>query len=159
MSGRVNEATVVGGMIAVFGLFALGAGLAIEADAQGNANARIFPVMGAGALVLLGALEFRRGWQGGVRPLVLSEDLRAVLSLLALAIGYTWLVGKLGYLMSTGLVAPLAMWLFGIRHPLGLALAAVICPAAYHLIFFELMGVFPPFGEWFDLLDLIQGGF
>ena len=159
MAGRVNEATVVGGMIAVFGLFALGASLAIEADAQGNANARIFPVMGAGALVLLGALEFRRGWQGGVRPLVLSEDLRAVLSLLALAIGYIWLVGKLGYLMSTGLVAPLAMWLFGIRHPLGLALAAVICPAAYHLIFFELMGVFPPFGEWFDLLDLIQGAF
>jgi hypothetical protein len=157
MAGRVNEATVVGGVIAAFGLVALALGWSIEADAQGNANARIFPVMGAGVLVLLGLLEFRRGWLSDTRPLALGGDMPAVLSLLALACSYAWLISKLGYLLATGMIAPVAMWLFGIRNPLGLVAAAILCPAIYHLIFFELMGVFPPYGEWFDLLDVIQG--
>ena len=49
------------------------------------------------------------------------------------------------------------MWLFGMRSPLWLLVTAIICPAIYHLIFFVLLGVFPPFGEWFDLLDVLQG--
>lgn len=157
MSGRFNEATIVGGVLATFGLIALWIGWTIEADAQGNANARIFPVMGASALILLGLLEVQRGILRDHRPLALSADAKAVVSLLALAVGYAWMISKLGYLLSTGVTAPLAMWLFGIRNPFGLACAALICPTLYHLVFFELMGVFPPYGEWFDLLDLIQG--
>lgn len=152
----MNEATVVGGALVAFGAVALMAGLAIGADGQGNGGARIFPVMGAASLVVLGALEFRRGLRGGVPPLSFGDDLRAVLALFGLAIGYAWLVGKIGYLLSTGLVAPLALWLFGIRHPLGLLVAALACPGVYHLIFFELMGVFPPFGDWFDLADMLR---
>lgn len=157
MAGRMNEATIIGGTIAAFGLVVFLLGLTIEADAQGNANARIIPLIGSGALCFLGGLEFRRGWTGESEPLALSGDPKSILALLALAIAYSWSLGKFGYLLSTGFVAPVAMWLFGIRNPLGLLVAAIVCPAIYHLIFFELMGVFPPFGEWFDLLDIIQG--
>jgi putative tricarboxylic transport membrane protein len=46
--------------------------------------------------------------------------------------------------------------LFGIRNPLSLLIAAIVCPAVYHAIFFMGLGVYPPYGEWFDLLDLFQ---
>ena len=36
-------------------------------------------------------------------------------------------------------------------------LPLALLPLVFHLIFFVLLGVFPPYGEVFDLLSWIQG--
>lgn len=121
-------------------------------------GARIFPYLASGAILIFGVLELVKGIRGAdTTPFALTKVPLDIVSLLVLAIVYVWLVTKLGYLIATGLVAPAALFLFGIRNPVGLLLAMVLCPVVYHVIFFELLGVFPPFGDWFDLLDVIQG--
>ena len=65
---------------------------------------------------------------------------------------FTWF----GYLLPTAIAAPVVLYLFNVRSPLGLMLSVVICPLIFHTIFFVLLGVYPPFGEVFDLLSFIQ---
>lgn len=62
-----------------------------------------------------------------------------------------------GYLLPTAFVAPVVLYMFDVRSWIGLAVSVVICPLVFHLIFFVLLGVFPPHGEVFDLLSWIQG--
>ena len=86
-----------------------------------------------------------------------ARDLWYIVGLLALSVAYVIGINYVGYLLSTAAAAPIALYLFGVRSIPGLAAAAVLCPAIYHLIFFVGLGVFPPYGLWFDLLDVIQG--
>lgn len=139
------------------GMIAVTASFWIPLDYDESMGARVFPLISAGILILLGGLM--------LRPVKADAEAEASqaglpagpLMLLALAVLYLWLIGKLGYMISTGLVTPVALWLFGIRHPAGLAVGALTAPVVFHLIFFEALGVFPPYGAWFDLLDLIGG--
>lgn len=157
MSARLNVSTIIGVFLVLFGLIAAYFGFRIPAEANGDTGARIFPLIGSLSIALMGALELRKGFAGGDAPLVPSGGIKSVFALLALSMAYVWMITKFGYLIGTGVAAVLALWLFGIRNPIGLLVALIVCPFVYHLIFFELLGVFPPFGEWFDLLDLIQG--
>lgn len=158
MPARLNASTTVGGFLVVFGLIAAFIGLQIPAEADGDTGARIFPLIGSLSIALMGALELRSGLANADGdPLSLTSSPASIVGLLALSIAYVWLITMFGYLIGTGIAAALAMWMFGMRSPLWLLVSAIVCPAIYHLIFFELLGVFPPFGEWFDLLDVIQG--
>lgn len=139
------------------GVVAVAASFWIPLDYDGSMGARIFPLMSAGVLILLGGLllwPVKADERAEVSPAGIPVG---PLMLLALIVLYLWLIGKLGYLISTGFVTPVALWLFGIRRPAGLLFAAVAAPLTFHLIFFEALGVFPPYGAWFDLLDLIGG--
>ena len=78
-----------------------------------------------------------------------------VAMLLGLAVLYVLGIDRIGYLVATALAAPLAFWLFGARRTLTLVLAATLLPLVLHLAFFRLLGVFPPLGSWFDLLDYL----
>lgn len=158
MSGRLNSATITGGALVLMGLLAGYFGLQIPAEADGGTGARTFPYIGAASVTFLGALETWRGIRNDAPPFALSDRGGAIAGMLAVSVIYILMIGKIGYLVATGLAAPLAMWLFGMRQPLALLASAILCPIAYHLIFFELLGVFPPYGEWFDLLDVLQGG-
>jgi hypothetical protein len=115
-------------------------------------------MMSSGALILLGTI----GFLAGLKPVVVLKEktdnrlLMQIAAALALSLFYVWIISKLGYLISTAIVAPSILLLFGIRNPLGLLIAAIVCPAVYHALFFMGLGVFPPYGEWFDLLDLFQ---
>lgn len=80
-----------------------------------------------------------------------------VLVLFAVALVYQQSLRWFGYLLPTALVAPIVLSLFGVRNWKGLVLSVFICPLVFHIIFFELLGVFPPFGEVFDLLDFLKG--
>ncbi|GAB5435273.1 tripartite tricarboxylate transporter TctB family protein [Falsiruegeria mediterranea] len=161
MSTRtLNTNTVIGGFMAVFGLAAIVASLDINTDPDGAWGARIFPLVGSVALVVLGVVECVNGLkfpppaaERGAEDNVTGR----ILALLILSFAYVWLIGKFGYLLSTGLAAIGALMIFGVRNPVGLLVAAIVCPAIYHLIFFVLLGVFPPYGEWFDPLDITQG--
>ncbi|MFL4471103.1 tripartite tricarboxylate transporter TctB family protein [Tateyamaria armeniaca] len=96
---------------------------------------------GSISLVVLGVAEL---W--GARPSQLSDrrHLPAILALLLLSVAYVWSISVVGYLLSTAVAAPLALVIFGVRNPIGLCAAAVLCPALYHGVFFVALGVFPP---------------
>ncbi|SFI25461.1 tripartite tricarboxylate transporter TctB family protein [Jannaschia pohangensis] len=153
----MNQTTIVGAVLTVFGIAALVACFQIDLDRDGGWGARIFPLAAAGALVVLGLVELAKGLREGRAIPLPAFDGWAVTGLLILALGYAWAIGLVGYLVSTAIAAPLALLLFGIRDWRGLLAAAVLCPVIYHLIFFVGLGVFPPYGRWFDLLDVIQG--
>jgi hypothetical protein len=154
----LNQSTVTYIALALIGAGAMVVSIDIPRDMDGSLGARVFPMMSSGALILLGTI----GFLAGLKPVALRKEkagnklLAQIAVLLALSLFYVWIISKLGYLISTALVAPLILLLFGIRNPLGLVIAAVVCPAIYHGIFFMGLSVFPPYGEWFDLLYLFQ---
>lgn len=147
--------------MALFGLAAIVASLGINPDPDGGWGARIFPLVGSAALLILGIVECAKGL-ASPPPAVSTTDedsngMGRIFALLILCFAYVWLIGKFGYLISTGLAAVGALMVFGVRNPIGLLVAAIVCPLVYHFIFFVLLGVFPPYGEWFEPLDIIQG--
>ncbi|WP_245912859.1 tripartite tricarboxylate transporter TctB family protein [Litoreibacter ponti] len=140
-------------------LIAIGIGatvtsMGIGLDQYGRWGARFFPLAGSISLILLGIAELY-----GARPSQPSDrkHLPAILALLLLSVAYVWSISAVGYLFSTALAAPLVLYIFGVRNRIGLCAAAVLCPAIYHAVFFVALGVFPPFGRWFDLLDVLGG--
>ena len=143
----------VGAGLMVIGALAILGSFAIAPDYDGSTTARIFPLITALVISGMGASMLRArpaGAQAGEQPAG-----SAPWRMLAVSVGYLWLMGKVGYLLSTALAAPLALWVFGVRNQTGLLVAAVVCPLAYHLVFFELLGTYPPYGTWVDpLLDL-----
>lgn len=157
MSGRFNPTTIIGVVLITFSIAALISSFQIKPDPDGGWGARIFPLVGSGSLLLLGAIELFKGMKGELASAVEKFNLPAVLGMLALALSYVWVMNRFGYLLSTGVAAPIALWLFGVRSRVGLLVAAIVCPALYHLIFFEGLGVYPPLGRWFDLIDVIRG--
>ncbi len=126
----------------------------IALDQDGRWGARIFPLAGSLSLIALGMVEW---WNAPDKPKAETDrqHLPAIAALLALSVAYVWMMAQFGYLISTALAAPLALCIFGVRNMIGLCAAAVLCPAVYHLVFFGALGVFPPLGHWFDLLDVL----
>ena len=136
---------------AAAGVAALGIG---SGWGTGSWGPRAVPLLAAGALVAAGLADALRGRSAADRALAdLSESRHAPLALLALAVLYALLLNRIGFLLATTLAAPAAFRLFGVRGPLRLLAAAILLPLALHLLFFRLLGVFPPLGSWFDLLD------
>lgn len=144
----------VGVALILIGTGAMVTSMGIGLDQYGRWGARFFPLAGSAALLLLGVAELRSA-RGA--PPADRQHLPAIAALLVLSLVYVWLISVVGYLLSTALAAPLALFIFGVRTPVGLCAAAVLCPALYHTVFFVVLGVFPPLGRWVDLLDLIGG--
>lgn len=166
MSGlKLTTGTVIGLGMTVVGLAAIAASLAIPPSSTSVWGARVFPLLGSCGLSIVGGIELWKNLRGTAVPIeqpapvegAPENPMRLILALLVLSIGYVWFMGKVGYLLSTGVASVLCLMLFGVRNPIGLAVAAVLCPLIYHFIFFVFLGVYPPYGEWFDLLDIIQG--
>ncbi|WP_299599440.1 tripartite tricarboxylate transporter TctB family protein [uncultured Tateyamaria sp.] len=145
---------LVGVALVLIGIGATATSMSISLDQYGRWGARFFPLAGSIALILLGLAELRNA--PGTHTTE-RKHLPAIAALLMLSVAYVWVISGFGYLIATALAAPAALWIFGIRSAAGLGLAALLCPAAYHLVFFKLLGVFPPLGRYFDLLDVIGG--
>ena len=143
----------VGAGLVALGLGAAATSLAIPLDQYGGWGARLFP-LGAGAtMASCGLAELRRTGPG----IDLGGHGPAIAGMLAVSVAYVLLMAQMGYLIATGLAAPAILWIFGIRRPAPLLAFALACPVAYHLVFFEALGVFPPLGRRFDLLDVVGG--
>lgn len=155
-SRKLTSDTIIGAVLTCIGLAALVASLAINKDADGGWGARIFPLIGSGALIVLGMIDLVKS-RGIDRPKKVPAPVGQIVGLLLLSLIYVWLIGRFGYLLSTGFTGAAVLMIFGVRNPVGLLAAAILCPAVYHFVFFEMLGVFPPYGEWFDPLDVIQG--
>lgn len=158
-SSVISQLTVTSLALLLIGICSVVVSLDIPKDPDGGLGARVFPMMSSGALVLLGVLGILSGIKGysNERKEKKGENFfLKITGLLVLSLFYVWIISKLGYLISTALVSPLILLLFGVRNLAGLLIAAIICPVVYHAVFFIGLGVFPPYGEWFDLLDVIQ---
>ncbi len=154
---NISEALV----LALLSTVAIWGALQVPEASPGETWAGIVPfgaalALGAIAVIsLLGAL--RRANTAGDTPSTGNRGARDVIILFIIAVLYQQSFSWFGYLLPTAIVAPVALYMFGVRSPLGLALSVVLCPLAFHVIFFMLLGVYPPYGEVFDLNEFIQG--
>lgn len=151
--------TLVEGIaLLLIGAGALWGALQIPPPAPGEIGAGLFPVLISASLLVIGGAMvlggLRAGGDGGSPS---RRQLAEVGGLSVVSLAYWWGIGAIGYLLATAIAAPLALAAFDVRKPLALGLAAVICPLVYHLIFFEALGVFPPYGAYFDLLEVVRG--
>ena len=148
--------------VALIGGAAIWGASLVPPPPQGETWAGIVPMVMAIALTLCGLwiaageikAYLRNKGQERSRP---NATALKVPGLFALSILYQQAMVYFGYLLPTAIIAPTVLYLFGVRSKTGLALSVVLCPLLFHLLFFELLGVFPPFGEMFDPLDLIRG--
>lgn len=149
---------IVGGVIALFGVLATIVSFNTGSAAWGGESARLFPLAVSIGIMLMGTMLMVAAVRKNGTPIDLGGEVKSVLALAVLGCAYVFAISKVGYFVATGLAAPVALLIFGVRSPIGLAVSVVLCPLVYHLVFFVALGVFPPYGEWFDLLDVIQGG-
>lgn len=122
------------------GIVPFGAGLGLLVIAG-------FMLLGAGRAASFEGDDARQG----------TGSVLYILGLFVIALLYQQFIRWFGYVLPTAIVAPVVLYIFGVRSWVGLAVSVVVCPLIYHIIFFELLGVFPPYGEVFDLLDAIRG--
>lgn len=157
LKGTLNRETLAGLAMVVTGGTILAASLGIEVLEQGGIGPRVFPLAGGVAIAGLGVVQVVSGLRERIAHVPLSRDFLRMLLLTGVSVAYLLGITWFGYLLATAVCAPVVLALFGVRTPLALGLAAVLCPALYHLVFFVGLGVYPPYGEVFDLLDVIQG--
>lgn len=147
-------------VLAVVALVGLWGAWQVPAASTGDTWAGIVPF--SASLALLGLASFMLGstaFAGAPKP---GEDEKQpfpgnVIGLFVIALLYQQSIRWFGYVLPTALAAPVVLFLFGIRSRVGLAVSVILCPLIFHILFFELLGVFPPYGEVFDLLDWIKG--
>ncbi len=152
---------VEGIVLTVLSLIAIWGAWQVPAAGPGDTWAGIVPFGAAVALLVLSSLVLLGGLQAMLRgegaiPFGNTGTLD-ILILFAIALLYQQSFRWFGYILPTAIVAPVVLYIFGVRNPIGLVLSAVICPLVFHVLFFELLGVFPPYGEVFDLGDWLWG--
>ncbi|WP_298849198.1 tripartite tricarboxylate transporter TctB family protein [uncultured Ruegeria sp.] len=132
----------------------------VPAASPGDTWAGIVPFAAAVALLALSGFLIIGATRQSAGEAQSEPDNGATLEIVGLfiiALIYQQSFRWFGYLVPTAIVAPLILYIFGVRSRIGLALSVVLCPLVFHVIFFVLLGVFPPYGEVFDLLNWIQG--
>jgi hypothetical protein len=152
---------VEGIVLALFSLVAIWGAWQVPAASPGDTWAGIVPFAASVALLALSGLLLL----GGLRATQTGHDVAEgggtgtldILILFAVALIYQQSFRWFGYVLPTAIVAPVVLYIFGVRNWIGLAASVVVCPLIFPIIFFELLGVFPPYGEVFDLLDRFRG--
>ena len=147
-------------VLAIVSLVAIWGAWLVPAASPGDTWAGIVPFAASVALLgLSGLLLVGASRQTGDVATTKSDNGATVqiIALFIIALIYQHSFRWFGYLLPTAIVAPIVLYMFGVRSWIGLAISVVICPLVFHLIFFVLLGVFPPYGEMFDLLNWIQG--
>ena len=146
-------------VMAAISLVALWGAWQVPGATPGDTWAGIVPFSAGLALLLLSGLMILGASQQTASGEAKTDHAATfeIIGLFLIALIYQQSFRWFGYLLPTAIVAPIVLYMFGVRSWIGLALSVVICPLVFHVIFFELLGVFPPFGEVFDLLDWIKG--
>ena len=147
-------------VLAAISLVAIWGAWQVPAASPGDTWAGIVPFAASVALLGLSILLIVGGSRQPADQASTISDSGAtsqIIALFIIALIYQQSFRWFGYLLPTAFVAPLVLYLFGVRNWVGLAVSVVVCPLVFHTIFFVLLGVFPPYGEVFDLLSWLQG--
>ena len=147
-------------VLAAISLGAIWGAWQVPAASPGDTWAGIVPFAASVALLGLSILLLAAASRQSAGVAQTTSDNGATLQIVGLfviALIYQQSFRWFGYLVPTAIVAPVVLYIFGVRSWIGLAISVVVCPLVFHIIFFVLLGVFPPYGEVFDLLSWIQG--
>ena len=149
------------GLAACLGALAIGEGWGAE-----SWGPRTVPLLAGAALLAAGLADAASGAAPGAaseaasgarapvdRDAASDGNPRLVWALLGTFVLYALLMARTGYVVSTAAASVAAFALFGARRPAVLVAVGVLCPLGLHLVFFSLLGAFPPRGTWFDVLD------
>ncbi len=145
-------------VLALISIVAIWGAWQVPAASPGDTWAGIVPFSASIALLflsgllLLGAVRQTAGDTGQEQD---SGATLQIIGLFVIALIYQQSFRWFGYLLPTAIAAPVVLYFFGVRSWIGLAVSVVLCPLIFHLIFFVLLGVYPPYGEVFDLLSWI----
>lgn len=155
---KISSDKVAGAALAALGLAAFALSFDIGRVQWGGESARLFPQIVSVVLTVLSLrLVFSATSDETVKLPPLNETLQAA-ALFVIGVIYIVLIDAFGFLISTAIATPAVFFLFGLRSPLRLICSAIATPIALHIMFFELLGLFPPYGRLFDILDVLQGG-
>lgn len=151
-------------VIVVIGVAAIWGASMVPPPPEGETWAGVLPMMAAVFLTLAGTsmawLGSRKAAEKSGHQIAFpSLDHRSlnVLILIVLAVLYHQAIIRFGYELPTAAVGPLVLWLFGVRNKAGLLISILLYPVIFHLLFFKMLGVFPPLGTVFDLLEYLRG--
>ena len=153
------------GLVILFlGAFSVWGALLVPPPPEGETWAGVLPMGAALALTLTGALLAWSGFkhktagngEASASP-ASGRSFKTVLGLIIIALLYQQAIGLLGYEVSTAIAGPVVLLLFGVRNKAGILLSIILFPLAFHLVFFTLLGVFPPIGSYWDLMEFIRG--
>ncbi|WP_170559452.1 tripartite tricarboxylate transporter TctB family protein [Ruegeria atlantica] len=147
-------------VLALISIVAIWGAWQVPAASPGDTWAGIVPFSASIALLFLSGLLLLSAVRQPVGDAGQEQDNGATLQIIGLfiiALIYQQSFRWFGYLLPTAIAAPIVLYFFGVRSRIGLAISVVLCPLIFHLIFFVLLGVYPPYGEVFDLLSWIQG--
>ena len=153
---------IEGATLVVLSFVALWGAWLVPAPAPGETWAGLVPFAASLALLGLSCLLVLNGFRmrtdgPSADAVAMGTGTPQILALFLVALIYQGSFQWFGYLLPTAIAAPVTLYMFGVRNLAGLAVSVVLCPLVFHIIFFELLGVFPPYGEVFDLLDVIRG--
>ncbi len=152
---------IEGFVLALLSLVAIWGAWQVPAASPGDTWAGIVPFAASVALLALSGLVLMNGLRlVQARQAAVEEGDTGTLNILilfAIALIYQQSFRWFGYVLPTAITAPVVLYIFGVRSRIGLAISVIVCPLIFHIIFFELLGVFPPYGEVFDLLDWFRG--
>lgn len=148
-----------GGCVFFIGAIAAWRALQIPPSAHNEVWSGLMPSLIAGGLFIVGGTLFVLGichreyrsiipWY---RSLSLSINPRLI-GLMLLGVMYYFTMMQFGYLLSTAIAAPCCLALYGVSRPSLILGGGVVVPVLFHIVFFEMLGVYPPIGEMFDLL-------
>ena len=145
----------------VIAVFAIVGALQVPTASPGDTWAGIVPMGAALALLCIAVWmtvgSFRKQAAAGEAIATESAGALPVIALFVVALIYQQSLRWFGYVLPTAIAAPVVLTLFGVRSGVGLAISVVLCPLIFYLIFFVALGVFPPYGEVFDLMQAIRG--
>ncbi|MEM7709609.1 MAG: tripartite tricarboxylate transporter TctB family protein [Pseudomonadota bacterium] len=151
----MTDTKLLGGAIALLGGAAILSAMTIGSGPAAW-GPRMVPILAGLVMVATGlAVAFERFAVPDQADATPGREIRA-LWLILLAGGYALAIGWIGFLAATFVATPALLVLFGVTAPRKLIVAALLCPVALHIFFFELLGIFPPRAAWFDLADLIR---
>lgn len=85
-----------------------------------------------------------------------DADLTRVAEVIAMGFVYVWLFHAFGYIISTFLSLFLMLLVFRNRKLSTILILSVIGTAAYDYLFMNLMGLYDPPGEYFDLQRFME---
>jgi hypothetical protein len=157
----LNGDGAAGICVAVLGAIVIVVSQDIQGYGDDPVGPKFLPVAGASLLVLLGlwlaiaSLAAPSTVDGGTGTGP-GRFLRAVLPLGILGILYALALPIFGYLLPTLLTLPVVLLIFGIRSPMALARLTLVTTAAFYLLFFMLLGVYDPPGEWLDISGIFR---
>ena len=158
----------IGASVAVGLVGAIFLAMALRIDASGvrtQAEALVgptmVPVVIASLILVLGALELTasfirhyrsrtdaalQGTESSKYAPLSATLLVRIATIVGIGFAYVWLLGATGYIISTALILPALLVLFGTRSAGKVALMTLSGTAIYYLVFIRLLGLYDPVG-------------